>query len=432
MNKEELVELLAKSQDAILERIDSKLQELKRSISEDQEECLSSFVKRVKDDNFIKWKKVGNETQFKFNQSVEARFDSAISAIEKKKLDRAKKELEEVLSTAALSVSTSRISAQISVQETNLLRLIPFFDLPENFVIPNRSSAFKFKDFVNEAISELIERGCVKKVLIPPKFTNPLHVVQQSGGKCRLILDLSRLCRSDLDSAGFFVNLQKSVWEPSQVGTWLGFHLDFSLNFITVPLPKITKLQESISRILALRFVNAKDLASVAGQLNSMFLAIGNIVRLMSRAMYAQISAQNSWFSNFYLEDSVVEELVFWQSNLDHLNGRRIWFKSSAVRVAFSDASDTGYGGYIIELGPRFWNLYCEAMDTFTRSWDFENNWVCPPPDLVPRTLRHMRSCCAQGTLIAPLWRSAPFWPLLTTVGSVWLILLTIGWTCPS
>ena len=150
-----------------------------------------------------------------------------------------------------------------------------------------------------------------------------------------------------------FVNLQKSVWEPSQVGTWLGFHLDFSLNFITVPLPKITKLQESISRILALRFVNAKDLASVAGQLNSMFLAIGNIVRLMSRAMYAQISAQNSWFSNFYLEDSVVEELVFWQSNLDHLNGRRIWFKSSAVRVAYSDASDTGYGGHIVELGPQ-------------------------------------------------------------------------------
>ena len=57
MNKEELVELLAKSQDAILERVDSKLHELKRSISEDQEECLSSAVKRVKEDNSIKWKK---------------------------------------------------------------------------------------------------------------------------------------------------------------------------------------------------------------------------------------------------------------------------------------------------------------------------------------------------------------------------------------
>ena len=38
---------------------------------------------------------MGNEKQFKLNQSVEARFDSTITAIEKKKLDKAKKELEE-------------------------------------------------------------------------------------------------------------------------------------------------------------------------------------------------------------------------------------------------------------------------------------------------------------------------------------------------
>ena len=80
---------------------------------------------------------------------------------------------------------------------------IPFFDLPENFVIPNRSSAFKFKDFVHEVISELIERGCVKEVLNPPKFINPLHVVQQSSGKCRLILDLS------------FVFKQNFIWKRS-------------------------------------------------------------------------------------------------------------------------------------------------------------------------------------------------------------------------
>ena len=53
MNKDELVELLAKSQDAVLERVNSKLQELKRSISEDQEECLRSVVKKVKEDHSI-------------------------------------------------------------------------------------------------------------------------------------------------------------------------------------------------------------------------------------------------------------------------------------------------------------------------------------------------------------------------------------------
>ena len=166
----------------------------------------------------------------------------------------------------------------------------------------------------------------------------------------------SRLCRSDLYSAGFFVNLQKSVWVPSQVGTWLGFHLDSSLNFITVPLPKITKLQESISRILTLRFVNAKDLARVAGQLNSMFLAVGNIVRLMSRAMYAQISAQNSWFSNFFFFSGRFGRggISFWQSNLDNLNGRRIWFKSSAVRVAYSMLVTPDMAVTLLNLGPRW------------------------------------------------------------------------------
>ena len=30
-----------------------------------------------------------------------------------------------------------------------------------------------------------------------------------------------------------------------------------------------------------------------------------------------------------------------------------MWFKSSAVRVTYSDASDTGYDGYIVELGSQ-------------------------------------------------------------------------------
>ena len=75
MNKEELVELLVKSQDAILERVDSNLQDLKRSISEDQEDCVRSVVKKVKEDHSIKWKKVSSEKQFKFNESGEAKFD---------------------------------------------------------------------------------------------------------------------------------------------------------------------------------------------------------------------------------------------------------------------------------------------------------------------------------------------------------------------
>ena len=93
------------------------------------------------------------------------------------------------------------------------------------------------------------------------------------------------------------------MWEPSQVGAWLGFHFEFSLSIISVPHSKITNFREaSISRVVALpiSIVNAKDLSSIAGQLNSMFLAIANIVLLMTRSMYAQFSAQRSWFSTFH------------------------------------------------------------------------------------------------------------------------------------
>ena len=65
----------------------------------------------------------------------------------------------------------------------------------------------------------------------------------------------------------------------------------------------------------------------------------------------------------------------------------------------------------------RFWIPLCEAMDTFTRSWSFDSNWVFPPLHLVPRAVKHMSSCCAQSSLIVPRWCSAPFWPLLTSDG---------------
>lgn len=32
-------------------------------------------------------------------------------------------------------------------------------------------------------------------------------------------------------------------------------------------------------------------------------------------------------------------------------NGQNIWHSPSAIRVAYSDASDNGYGGYMVELG---------------------------------------------------------------------------------
>ena len=65
----------------------------------------------------------------------------------------------------------------------------------------------------------------------------------------------------------------------------------------------------------------------------------------------------------------------------------------------------------------KFWSWGTEAVDAFTCSWGHENNWICPPPNIIPRVIRHMRNCCAAGTMVVPLWRSAPFWPIICPDG---------------
>ena len=77
------------------------------------------------------------------------------------------------------------------------------------------------------------------------------------------------------------------------------------------------------------------------------------------------------------------------------------------------------YNTQLPRFNSRFWNPGTEAVDAFTCDWGGENNWLCPPVFLIPRIIGHARLCCAVGTLIAPEWPSAPFWPLLYPDGKV-------------
>ena len=67
---------------------------------------------------------------------------------------------------------------------------IPFIDFPPTKVFPNNASALKEKDFVSEAISDLLVTRCVGVLDYPPAIVNPLSVSIQSSGKKRLIIDL--------------------------------------------------------------------------------------------------------------------------------------------------------------------------------------------------------------------------------------------------
>ena len=119
---------------------------------------------------------------------------------------------------------------------------------------------------------------------------------------------------------------------------WLGFELDLEVGFISVPQCKITALHILLEWSSGQESLPTRQLASITGKITSMSLALGTIAGLQTRSLYALINSRDSWCQKLKLSPEAT-------------NGQNIWHSPSAVRLVYSDASDTGYGGYTAEHG---------------------------------------------------------------------------------
>ena len=62
----------------------------------------------------------------------------------------------------------------------------------------------------------------------------------------------------------------------------------------------------------------------------------------MTRSMYTLLESRAS------LAQHVIK---FWIEGLGQYNSQPIWYTPSAIRIAYTDASESGYGGYLVEHG---------------------------------------------------------------------------------
>ena len=81
-----------------------------------------------------------------------------------------------------------------------------------------------------------------------------------------------------------------------------------------------------------------------------MTLAIGPVSRLRTRALYSVLNMRKSWADKLHLSREAQEELQVWLESVGIFNRNPIWFSSGATRLVYSDASGSGYGGYVVEL----------------------------------------------------------------------------------
>ena len=161
----------------------------------------------------------------------------------------------------------------------------------------------------------------------------------------------SKQVRSDLQRAGLVEHTDKCVWIPTQQLNWLGFDIDLARGVLEVPRGKVETLCNQIKDALQAKALPARSLASITGRLISMSIALGPVTRLMTRNLYALINMRKSWCHTLTISPEATAELLFWLEQIDNFNGQNIWHSPSAIRVVYSDASSSGYGGYLVEHG---------------------------------------------------------------------------------
>ncbi|MCG7875782.1 MAG: reverse transcriptase domain-containing protein [Candidatus Thiodiazotropha endolucinida] len=169
----------------------------------------------------------------------------------------------------------------------------------------------------------------------------------------------SNFVRETLLSLGFLLASEKCHWQPCQQVTWLGHFLDMKEAKLYITEERIKRLETAIDSMIyqidkdQYNLIHVKVLASVVGQIISLQNVVGTKVRLLTRHMYKCILSKASWNAPVVITTEARAELNFWKTNVRGINshGKSINGKSFYQLCLFTDASSSGYGGYVQAYG---------------------------------------------------------------------------------
>ena len=195
-------------------------------------------------------------------------------------------------------------------------------------------------------------------------------IVETSQSSCASV---SSRIKDDLIASGFVPKVEKSLWTPSQALEWLGFEVDTFRFTLAVPDRKLTKLRLSVDALLdsCSSAVHVRTVSSVIGQIIAMKQVIGSVAQLMTRSLSSDCLKARSWSDKICLSSESINQLLFWKENIRKLNVRSLFSDSSPTRIVFTDASDTGFGGFCVYYGKKMahrqWSEYERTMSSTWR-----------------------------------------------------------------
>ena len=153
---------------------------------------------------------------------------------------------------------------------------------------------------------------------------------------------VSASVRQDLISAGVVPNVEKSVWDPTQILEWLGLIWNFAEGYIAISHSRITNFTTALQKFSDnLPFVSPRFIASIVGKIISMSPVIGNVTLIMSRFLQSAVALSDHWdfvidLSKFQYYQQCLTEVKFWSSNIVSLNNRNLLRHHAPTAIFYS------------------------------------------------------------------------------------------------
>ena len=119
----------------------------------------------------------------------------------------------------------------------------------------------------------------------------------------------------------------------------------------------------------------------------------------ISRSNNALVLA-DKFSRTFDNDDWEIKTWVFHQLN-------EIWGKFTIDRFA------SNLNRKCVRFNSIYWCVGTSGVDAMAQEWSRELNWWVPPPKMITGCINKIIADKARGTLILPMWKSAPFWPLV-------------------
>ena len=150
----------------------------------------------------------------------------------------------------------------------------------------------------------------------------------------------------DLETVGLIVNTKKSVLEPTQNISYLGFQLNFSQGVLEVPAQKVKTVRKELGKLVTHKELTPRKMAAILGTVRSFLTALPFLRAFTDKlCSFVDLNVKFGWDSPQPIPWDLQEQIRNVKEIIDNWKGRSMLGEDQPTRSLHSDSSGHGWGG---------------------------------------------------------------------------------------